>query len=418
MMAGMTLLFIYLLTLLAGYGLGALNLAHLRRHGSEVPLEFSVAVDAMRLRTMAGYTFETNRLGLLQSVFDNGLLLLFLFGGLLPRYDRWIASLCDSFLLRGLLFVLVLQLVKGLLELPFSLYRTFGIENRYGFNTMTLRLWLLDLLKGVLIGSLLLGALLSAALWLVQASPQHWWLWVWLVFAGFSLLLIYLSPVLIEPLFFKFDPLRREGLEEAIKGLLARAGLEVSRVFQVDASRRSRHSNAYFTGIGRVKRIVLFDTLLEQLSDEEVLAVLAHEAGHWKKRHILKRLLTSLLLALAGCYLAWRLLAWGGLPGLVGLEQLSFYGQVMILSLLAGIAGFFLTPLSSWRSRRDEWQADAFAGDLYGRPQALARALIKLSRENLANLHPHPLYAAVYYSHPPVVARVRRLLAASSGSAE
>lgn len=411
MMPAMTLLLTYLLTLLAGYTLTALNLAHLRRHGAEVPAAFIDAVDGERLQTMAAYTVENNRLGLLQSVFDNGLLLWFLFGGLLPRYDRWIASLSDSFLFQGLLFFLGLQLLKGVLELPFGLYRTFGIENRYGFNTMTLRLWLLDLLKGVLIGALLLGLLLSAALWLVQASPDRWWLWVWGLFAGFSLLLIYISPVLIEPLFFKFEPLRRAGLEQAVRELLAGAGLEVSRVFQVDASRRSRHSNAYFTGIGRVKRIVLFDTLLEQMDDGEVLAVLAHEAGHWKQRHILKRLLTSLLLSLIGLYLAWWLIGRGGLPGLLGLEQVSFYAQILVLSLLASIAGFFFTPLSCWRSRRQEWQADAYACTLHGRPEDLASALIKLSRDNLANLHPHPLYAACYYSHPPVVERVRRLLA-------
>lgn len=417
-MAAMTLLLIYLLTLLAGYALSALNLAHLRRHGHEVPVEFTAAVDPERLRKIAGYTFENNRLGLLRSLFDNALLLLFLFGGLLPLYDRWVASLSDSFLQKGVLFVLVLQLLKGVLELPFSLYRTFVIENRYGFNTMTLKLWLLDLFKGGLIGSLLLGLLLSGALWLVQARPDSWWLWVWGLFAGFSLLLLYLSPLLIEPLFFKFEPLQRQGLEQAVRELLARAGLQVSRVFQVDASRRSRHSNAYFNGIGPVKRIVLFDTLLEQMADGEVLAVLAHEAGHWKKRHIRKRLLTSLLLALAGCYLAWRLIGWGGLPGLLGLEQASFYAQLMVLSLLASIAGFCLTPLASWRSRRDEWQADAYACRLHGRPQDLASALVKLSRENLANLHPHPLYASFHYSHPPVVERVRRLLAGSRGLKE
>lgn len=417
-MTSMTLLLTYLLTLLAGYGLTALNLLHLRRHGGEVPAGFAGVVDSTRLGQISAYTFENNRLGLLRSVFDNALLLVFLFTPLLPLYDRWVAALTDSFLLRGLVFFLLLQLGKGVLELPFSLYRTFGIENRYGFNTQSLRLWLIDLAKGVLIGGALLTLLLGGALWLVQASPQFWWLWVWGFFAAFSLLLMYVSPLLIEPLFFKFEPVRREGLEEAIRALMAKAGLQVSRVFQIDASRRSRHSNAYFTGIGRVKRIVLFDTLLEQMEDDELLAVLAHEVGHWKKRHIFKRLLTSLVLSLGGLYLAWRLIAWGGLPGLLGLEQVSFYGQVLVLSLLGSLAGFLLTPLSSWLSRRDEWQADRYATTLHGQPQALASALIKLSRENLANLHPHPLYAAIYYSHPPVVARVQRLGARSAGVAE
>jgi STE24 endopeptidase len=178
---------------------------------------------------------------------------------------------------------------------------------------------------------------------------------------------------------------------------------------QVDASRRSRHSNAYFTGIGRVKRIVLFDTLLDQMADREVLAVLAHEVGHWKKGHIRKRIFLTELASLAFFYLAWRLLAWGGIPGLLGLSSASFYAQVVVLGFLASLAAFPLAPLSAWFSRRHEWQADLFARRLTGDPGALASALVKLSRENLSNLHPHPLYAWVYYSHPPVVERVGAL---------
>ncbi len=401
----------YLLVLAAGYGLRALNLRHLRRHGDQVPPGFEGAVDAQVLGETSAYTLEQSRLGLIESLLGNLMLLIFLFGGLLPVYDRWIQGTSDAFILAGLLFFFGLQLVKGLADIPFSLYRTFRIENRYGFNTMTLRLWLSDLVKGTLIGALLLGALLAGALWLIEHSPGWWWLWVWGFFALFTLLLMYISPYVIEPLFFKFEPVTEPGLEGEVRDLVERAGLQVSRVFQVDASKRSRHSNAYFSGIGKVKRIVLFDTLLEQMNHQEILAVLAHEVGHWKKRHLLKRLLVTQLLALAGLYLAWRLIAWGGLPDVIGLEQGSLYAQMVILSFLATIVSFPLTPFSSWLSRRDEWQADRFAADLTGRPQALASGLIKLSSENLANLHPHPLYAAFHYSHPPVVERVRRLRA-------
>jgi STE24 endopeptidase len=180
-------------------------------------------------------------------------------------------------------------------------------------------------------------------------------------------------------------------------------------VQQVDASRRSRHSNAYFTGIGRVKRIVLYDTLIEQLDEEELLAVLAHEVGHWKKGHILKRLLTTEVLSFALCYLAFMLLRWGGLAALLGLPAASFYAQATVLGFLLSLAGFFFTPLGSALSRRHEWQADAFATSLTENPQALATALAKLSRDNLANLHPHPLYAWFHYSHPPVAVRIARL---------
>ncbi len=220
---------------------------------------------------------------------------------------------------------------------------------------------------------------------------------------------MYLSPYVIEPLFNKFEPVQEEGLEDEIRALMAKTGLKVSRVMQMDASRRSRHSNAYFTGIGRVKRIVLYDTLIKQMTHGEVLAVLAHEVGHWKKGHIWKRLVMAEAGGLAGCYLAYRLIEWGGLPGLLGMERASFAAQLVMLGFLGAIVSFPVTPLANWFSRRHERQADLFAANLTGAPRALASALIKLTRENLANLHPHPLYARFHYSHPPVVERVREL---------
>lgn len=406
------LLAAFVVVLVFEYALDWLNMRYLRRYGHQVPAEFSGHIDQELLAKTSAYTLSRNRLGLVESLLGNLLLIVFLFGGLLALYDGWITALTESFLLAGLLFFFGLLLVRGLLDVPFSLFRNFVIEERFGFNTLTLRLWLTDLIKGTLVSLILSALLLGGALWLVQLSPAWWWLWVWLFFALFSLFLMYLSPYVIEPLFFKFEAIREEGLEERIRRMMAKAGLDVSRAFQVDASRRSRHSNAYFTGIGRVKRIVLFDTLLEQMDQEEVLAVLAHEVGHWKKRHVLKRLLTAQLIALVGLFLAQKLIDSGMLPGLLGLEHASFYAQLMILSLLASLAGFPLTPLTSWLSRRDEYQADAFARELSGRPEALASALVKLSRENLANLHPHPWYAAFHYSHPPVVERIRSLLRA------
>jgi STE24 endopeptidase len=194
-----------------------------------------------------------------------------------------------------------------------------------------------------------------------------------------------------------------------IRTLMETAGLKVKQVFQIDASRRSRHSNAYFTGLGRVKRIVLFDTLLEQMTHEEILAVLAHEAGHWKKRHILKRFVVTEALALPASYLAYHLLSWEPLPQLVGLEEASFYARLVILGFLGSLVLFPLTPITSYFSRRGEWQADRFGAGLTGRPGDLADALAKMAAENLSNLHPHPLYAAFHYSHPPVVERIRAL---------
>jgi len=412
---GTVIILAYLLTLGASLLLQGLNLRHLKRHGATIPPGFEGAVAPATLREAVAYTIDQNRLGVAETLFDAGLLLLFLFGGLLPAYDRWIASLGDSFVLSGVLFFLGLTLIETILGIPFDLYGTFRLEARYGFNTATPGLWLSDLLKSTLIALVLTGLLTAGAFALVHWSPRFWWLWVWGFFALVSLSLMYLSPSVIEPLFNRFEPVTDEGLEAEIRALCERAGLRVSRVMQVDASRRSRHSNAYFTGIGRMKRIVLYDTLLRQMSHREILAVLAHEIGHWKKGHIRRRLILTEVGALAASWLAWKLTGWAGLPGLMGLGEASFGARLVILGFLASIVSFPFTPLSSWLSRRQEREADRFATDLTGDPEALASALVKLSTENLSNLHPHPLYAAFYYSHPPVVERVRALRREKTG---
>jgi STE24 endopeptidase len=410
------LITLYLLVLVCRLWLRRLNLQHLKAHGHEVPAGFDGAVDQDLLAKTSAYTLATSRVGLIESLFGSVLLLVFLFGGPLEWYDGMVRGATGSFVGQGVLFVLGLLLAQTLLDIPFSLYRTFVIEERFQFNASTPRLWLTDLVKSLGLGAILLSLLASGSLALVQAIPDFWWLWVWGFFAVVTLLLMYLSPVLIEPLFFKFQPLQDEALAERVKEVMSRAGLHVDRVQQVDASRRSKHSNAYFTGIGRVKRIVLFDTLLEQMSDDEILGVLAHEAGHWQLGHIWKRLLTMELVSLAVCWLAWQLLSWDGLLVWFGLVQLSFVGKVLLVGFLASLVSFPLTPISSLMSRRHEWQADQFALDLTGEADPLAKALVKLCKENLSNLHPHPFYAWFYYSHPPVAARIARLTGAERTS--
>ena len=403
------LLTLYLLVLACRLWLRHLNLQQLKAHGHEVPAGFEGIVDRELLARTSAYTMATSRVGLIESLFSSLLLLLFLFGGLLEWYDDLILGLTTSFVGQGCLFVLGLLLAQTLLDIPFSLYRTFVIEERFQFNASTPKLWITDLLKSLAIGVVLVSLLTAGSLALVQASPNLWWLWVWGLFALITLLLMYLSPVLIEPLFFKFQPLQDQALAERVKDVMKQAGLQVERVQQVDASRRSKHSNAYFTGIGRVKRIVLFDTLLEQMSDDEILGVLAHEAGHWKLGHIWKRLLSMELVSLVVCWSFWLVLSWEGLSGWFGLVELSFLGKVLLVGFLASLVSFPLTPISSLRSRRHEWQADQFARNLTGEPEPLASALVKLCKENLSNLHPHPFYAWFYYSHPPVVERIARL---------
>jgi STE24 endopeptidase len=392
------------------YWLRHINLRHLKHHGNKVPEGFEDAIDADKLQSSSAYTLDSSRLGLWDSLFDNALLIIFLFGGLLAAYDRFVCSLSTSPIISAILFFLLLSWASTLLGIPFDLYGTFRIEARYGFNTTSPRIWLTDFLKSQAIGSLLLAFLIAVVFWLIGWSPQRWWLWVWGFMAVFSLFMMFISPYLIEPLFNKYEPVTKEGLEEDIRVMMEKAGLKIGKVQQMDASKRSRHSNAYFTGIGRVKRIVLYDTLIKQMSHEEIVAVLAHEIGHWKKGHIWKRLLWAEIMALAGALLSFKLLAWPGLPGMLGLPvETSLPAKMVVLGFLASLALFPLGPFSAWRSRRHEREADRFAADLTGRPQDLAAALVKMSAENLSNLFPHPFYAAFYYSHPPTVERVQLL---------
>ncbi len=388
-----------------------LNLSYLKIHGHSVPAEFEGKIDPDVLRKISDYIADNSRVGLTESLLNNALLVIFLFGGILELYDQWILSQTGSFIGAGLLFILILASIGMVLDIPFSLYGNFRVENRHGFNTMTMRIWLSDFIKSTIISLVLTAFVIGSILAIVQVSPVLWWLWVWIFLLLFGIFMMYISPNVIEPLFFKFEPIKKEGLEEKIRLLSERAGIKVSKILQVDASRRSRHSNAYFTGIGRVKRIVLFDTLLEQMSEDEILAVLAHEMGHWKKRHVIKRILQTQTAAFLSLLAAFHLLAWEQLPALFNITEASFYSRMVLVGFLGFLAMFPLTPLFSYLSRRDELEADRFAAELTGNPQAMASALVQLSRENLSNLHPHPLYAKFYYSHPPVVERIRKLKA-------
>jgi STE24 endopeptidase len=399
----------YLALMAIRIALSSLNLAHLRRHGAELPAEFEGVLDRATLERSARYTVERTRVGVISSVLWSLVVLAFIFGGGLAAYDRAVGGVTSSFVGSGVIFFVGLGLIAGVIELPLSAYTAFVIEARYGFNRMTPRLFVMDWLKSTAIGAVISALLSAGALALVKAAPDFYWLWAWIFFSVFSLFLIFVSPYLIEPLFFKMKPLALPDLVDEVKAMARRVDVDLERVLEVDASRRSSHSNAYFTGLGRTKRVVLFDTLLERMSRSEIVAVLAHELGHWKLGHIVKRLIATELATLVGIYLASVAIAWNGLPALVGLGEASFAARALIVGFIASIPSFFLTPLSARWSRDHEREADDFARGLTGTPAELASALLKLSRDNLANLHPHPLYAAFYYSHPPVIQRVRRL---------
>ncbi len=399
----------YLLTVGIDLALAWLNLNHQKRCSNRVPPEFTGKIDAALLKRSLEYSVVKARLAACQTLAGTTLLTVFLFSPWVARYDRWIGSLSNSFIAGGVLFFLILLLFGQLLAIPFDLVRNFVIEARYGFNRMSLRLWLSDGMKSLAISLGLAGLLAAGSLWLIQVSPERWWFWVWLFFLAFALFVMVISPHIIEPLFYRFSPLDRPELETRIKDLAGRAGIRTGRIFQVDASRRSGHANAWFSGFGRQKRIVLFDTLLQQMTAGEVLAVLAHEMGHWRHRHLPRRLLAGTLACLAASYAGYRLLTWEGLPLLVGYESASFPARVLVLFLLYGIVGFFISPLSNGLARRQEWQADRYAADLTRTPETLAEALIILGRNNLANLCPHPWYAWFHYAHPPLHLRVRAL---------
>lgn len=403
---------VWLATVLAGLGLEALQLRYLARHGHGVPPELDGVVDESALRRMQAYALDRGHLQVVRTLVLAAAAGLFFFAGGLDACGRVASGVGAGrgpFVGRGLLFFLGLVVLETLLEVPFSLVSTFRIEARHGFNRTTPRLWLFDQAKGLGLSLALSGILVAGGLVLVASAPRWWWLWVWGFSLAFGVLLVFIAPHVIAPLFNRYRPIERPDLEVRILDLAERAGLRVSRIQQMDASRRSGHSNAYFTGIGPAKRIVLFDTLLGTLPAGEVLAVLAHEMGHWKLRHVAKRFALGAAAAFVGLLAASRLVAWDGLPGLFGVRATAFPVRALLAGFLASLLALPTAPLASWLSRRDEWQADAFARRLTGRAEDLARALALLARDNLANLHPHPLYAWAFHSHPPVVARIRGL---------
>ncbi|MBN1612875.1 MAG: M48 family metallopeptidase [Deltaproteobacteria bacterium] len=401
---------LFLLALLGRLLLTGLNVGHLRRVGDKVPAVFNGLIDGDTMTRMRNYTVDSSRFASVEEVTMDAVTLMILLSGFLP----WMVDVLDvlslPFVPSGLLFFGILALISGLASLPFNLYGTFVIERRYGFSTISFKLWLIDLFKGIVITALLMGMLLGAFLTLIQYAPRSWWFWVWLVYASFQMLMVWLYPMVIAPLFNRYEPVGNDSLREAIVAMMARVGLKTEGVFQVDEGRRSRHSNAYFTGLGSTKRIVLYDTLLASHSDDEILAILSHEIGHWKKRHVLKQLLFMEAASLCVFYLAWRLINWEMLYQTFGIEQVVPYAGLLLLAVLFEPLTFFLTPLASLVLRRFEREADAFSLQLLGeKASALASALKRLAKDNLANLHPHPLYAGFYYTHPPLVERIARI---------
>lgn len=386
---------------------------HVARHRNQVPEAFADRVDAHAHTRAADYTLARLKLGVLESVVAAVALVgLTLLGGLQTLHEALEALAPESAMLRALLLVLSVMILLSVVDLPLALWRQFVLEKRFGFNRMTPRLFVADLARNALLTLALAGPLLALILWLMSAIGPGWWLAAWGVWVAFNLLVLILYPILIAPLFNRFEPLPEGEVSSRLQGLLARCGFASRGLFVMDGSRRSAHGNAYFTGLGRNKRIVLFDTLLERLNASEIEAVLAHELGHFRHRHILQRVLMSFAISLGGLALMgwlaeqpWFFQGLGLTPG----PEDHRGGMALLLFFLAlPPFTFLLRPLGSALSRRQEYQADAYAVEQTG-AQPLARALVKLYRDNASTLTPDPLYSAFYDSHPPAQLRLAAL---------
>lgn len=402
-------LVIFLTSTVCRWSLARLNRGHIRTHGHCIPEGFENLIDAKGLSQIASYTVDTSRFGSLASLFNDAVLLAILLSGVLPWFADHVASLHLPFVLSALLFLAGPAALGFILDIPFDLYRIFTIERQYGFSTINWKLWVSDTLKETAISLILAGIILGSFFALILYTPHTWWFWSWMLFGLFQILLLWLYPVIIAPLFNTYEPIRDDELRGKIVAMVERAGFRTRGIFQVDAGKRSRHTNAYFTGLGKSKRIVLFDTLLGSHSHDELLAVLAHEIGHWKKRHLLKQLLVVEMISFAVFYGIYRLLGWNMLYHTFGFDQAIPYIGIFLLSALSGPVVFFLKPAGSIISRKHEREADDYSIELMGTAQPLMEALKRLAKDNLSNLHPHPVYAWFYYSHPSLPARIRRL---------
>jgi len=411
-MRWLTLLFVLAVTLGAALELWLLQRqrATVARHRNAVPAPFAASISAAQHAKAADYTIAKIYAGRIGTVVDALVILgLTLGGGIAALDGGWRHThLTQPWL--GLAVIASVALLMQLISLPLSLWRTFGIEARFGFNRTTPALYLTDLAKSTALAVLLGGPLVLATLWLMQRAGQWWWLWAFGLWLGVMLLMAWAWPAFIAPLFNRFAPLGDATLKARIEALLGRCGFASKGVFVVDNSRRSSHGNAYFTGIGRNKRIVFFDTLLERLQAPEVEAVLAHELGHFRLKHVRQRLLLSMATTFAGLALLGWLAARPDFYRALGVPDPSTHAALLLFVLVVPAFMFFLTPLGALWSRRHEFEADAFA-TRYASAAELATALVKLHRDNASTLTPDPVYAAFYYSHPPPLSRILRLRA-------
>jgi STE24 endopeptidase len=398
---------IYLISAALKTVIERININYLQKHGNTVPATFQGVIYEEELIEIIRYTSDNVRFKLVQTLVIKSLFLFIIISGILP----WLAdNLADTnFLLAGLVFFAVIGLIEMLADIPFDYYHSFVIEDRYGFNTKTIKIWISDLIKSLLVIIVLGGFLLSALLLMLEYAGMNWWVWAWVVFLCFQLLVTVLYPTVIAPLFNKFTPLEENNLKTDIEQLAKKEGIEIEGIYQMDATRRTRHTNAYFSGLGKAKRIVLFDSLIQSHSQEEVLSILAHEIGHLKKNHIKKQLVISSIVSLFLFYVASELITSHVMYESFGFSNTPNYVGLFLVGILWGPVSFFLSPLGMAISRKFEREADLYSIEITKRAKPLAAALKKMAKKNLSNLKPHPLYVFFNYSHPPLLERIEYL---------
>jgi STE24 endopeptidase len=384
-----------------------INTAHLKKYNGLVPEGFEGIVDEKKLGEMERYTRDNTKFGICETIVTKAVFLLIILSGLLPWFQKSIGGL--HYLAAGLLFFAFPALIGFLAGIPFDYYHTFHVEERFGFNTNTIKTWIVDHLKSIFISAVLFSILITCLLLMIGHAGALWWLWAWIFFMSFQILMVVIYPTLIAPLFNKFEPVKDVELENAIRELAGKEGLHIKDIFQMDAGKRSKHTNAYFTGLGKTKRIVLYDTLLDAHSRDEILAVLAHEIGHLKLGHIKKQILTISISSLVLFYVVSKALGWKLLYQSFGFVFMPQYVGIFLVALLLEPMGFFFMPLSMAISRRHEKQADNYVYRLLKDLNPFIMALKKMASDNLSNLRPHRLYVFFHYSHPPITDRVRRL---------
>ncbi len=397
------------ITLTVQQWLGRRQIHHVLAHRDSVPGAFSRSISLDAHQKAADYSIAKTRLGLAESAASSAVLLLLTLGGGLQFIDsQWHAWIQDHEMIAGILVIITAFAVTSLVDLPFDYYKTFTIDERFGFNKMTPAMFFQDMLKNILVGLVMGLPLLFAALWLMKSSGSYWWLWLWCVWAVFNLLVLAIYPTFIAPLFNKFSPLTDSALKVRIEALLAKCGFKSQGLFVMDGSRRSSHGNAYFTGFGANKRVVFFDTLLQRLDGDEIEAVLAHELGHFKRRHVIKRIVMMFAVSFAGlALLGWLKQTDWFYTGL-GVFAPSDHMALLLLLLVSPVLMFILRPLFAAFARSNEFEADEYAAR-HSSARHLVEALVKLYRDNASTLTPDPLHSAFYDSHPPASIRVAHL---------